>query len=52
MPQMFPLFWLFLFFFFLLSLMLFLMLNYFIKPFKYFSHSSFSYPSSPFTWKL
>uniref|UniRef100_UPI0030E1E3A8 ATP synthase F0 subunit 8 n=1 Tax=Austruca iranica TaxID=578236 RepID=UPI0030E1E3A8 len=34
MPQMAPLYWLMLFFFFLLVLTLFIMMNYFIKPFE------------------
>nr|QGT77273.1 ATP synthase F0 subunit 8 [Apotamonautes hainanensis] len=52
MPQMSPLFWLSLFFFFLFSLMLFLMMNYFIKPFKSFSYLPSSYPFSKLLWKL
>nr|YP_009114552.1 ATP synthase F0 subunit 8 [Homologenus malayensis]AIB52331.1 ATP synthase F0 subunit 8 [Homologenus malayensis] len=34
MPQMAPLMWLYLFFFFLTSLLVFMMLNYFLKPYK------------------
>nr|YP_010385005.1 ATP synthase F0 subunit 8 [Asthenognathus inaequipes]UPL65015.1 ATP synthase F0 subunit 8 [Asthenognathus inaequipes] len=34
MPQMAPIYWLFMFLFFLMSLMLFFMLNYFLKPFN------------------
>nr|YP_009749693.1 ATP synthase F0 subunit 8 [Sinolapotamon patellifer]QII91827.1 ATP synthase F0 subunit 8 [Sinolapotamon patellifer] len=52
MPQMSPLFWLILFPFFLISLLLFLMINYFIKPFKMFPFSSLSYSISPYFWKL
>nr|YP_009229041.1 ATP synthase F0 subunit 8 [Longpotamon xiushuiense]ALS20339.1 ATP synthase F0 subunit 8 [Longpotamon xiushuiense] len=52
MPQMFPMFWLSLLIFFLLSLMLFLMLNYFIKPFKMFNFTTPSYPFSKLPWKL
>nr|QGT77325.1 ATP synthase F0 subunit 8 [Huananpotamon lichuanense] len=52
MPQMSPLLWLFLLFFFLFSLMLFLMINYFIKPFKSFSFSPTSHLFSPLFWKL
>nr|YP_002327422.1 ATP synthase F0 subunit 8 [Eriocheir japonica]ACJ44952.1 ATP synthase subunit 8 [Eriocheir japonica]UJM44179.1 ATP synthase F0 subunit 8 [Eriocheir japonica] len=33
MPQMAPIYWLFMFFFFLASFLLFFALNYFIKPF-------------------
>nr|YP_010572967.1 ATP synthase F0 subunit 8 [Potamon fluviatile]UZH44825.1 ATP synthase subunit 8 [Potamon fluviatile] len=52
MPQMAPLFWLSLLFFFILTLMLFLVLNYFIKPFKTFSISSISYYFPKPSWKL
>nr|YP_010990315.1 ATP synthase F0 subunit 8 [Sinolapotamon cirratum]WOW98731.1 ATP synthase F0 subunit 8 [Sinolapotamon cirratum] len=52
MPQMSPLFWLILFPFFLFSLLLFLMINYFIKPFKPFSFSSSYYNIPSFFWKL
>nr|YP_009503165.1 ATP synthase F0 subunit 8 [Gaetice depressus]AXA13767.1 ATP synthase F0 subunit 8 [Gaetice depressus]UKU07866.1 ATP synthase F0 subunit 8 [Gaetice depressus] len=34
MPQMAPIYWLFMFFLFLSSLLLFFMLNYFLKPFS------------------
>nr|YP_010936714.1 ATP synthase F0 subunit 8 [Tzotzilthelphusa villarosalensis]WKW91710.1 ATP synthase F0 subunit 8 [Tzotzilthelphusa villarosalensis] len=34
MPQMAPLLWLLLFIYFLMSLLIFLMMNYFIKPFN------------------
>nr|QUL60374.1 ATP synthase F0 subunit 8 [Mictyris thailandensis] len=34
MPQMAPIYWLLMFVFFLLTLILFLMLNFYIKPFK------------------
>nr|YP_007317573.1 ATP synthase F0 subunit 8 [Ilyoplax deschampsi]AEH05071.1 ATP synthase F0 subunit 8 [Ilyoplax deschampsi] len=34
MPQMAPMYWLYLFFFFMTVLLLFLMVNYFIKPFS------------------
>nr|YP_009912337.1 ATP synthase F0 subunit 8 [Cyclograpsus intermedius]QLD96867.1 ATP synthase F0 subunit 8 [Cyclograpsus intermedius] len=34
MPQMAPIYWLFMFFFFLLSFLLFFMFNYFLKPFS------------------
>nr|YP_009253814.1 ATP synthase F0 subunit 8 [Helice tientsinensis]YP_009346394.1 ATP synthase F0 subunit 8 [Helice latimera]YP_010743782.1 ATP synthase F0 subunit 8 [Helice tridens]ALK01302.1 ATP synthase F0 subunit 8 [Helice tientsinensis]AOR53773.1 ATP synthase F0 subunit 8 [Helice latimera]WET30528.1 ATP synthase F0 subunit 8 [Helice tridens] len=33
MPQMAPIYWLFMFFFFLMSFFLFFMFNYFMKPF-------------------
>nr|YP_010547121.1 ATP synthase F0 subunit 8 [Hemigrapsus sanguineus]APT69305.1 ATP synthase F0 subunit 8 [Hemigrapsus sanguineus]UYK51635.1 ATP synthase F0 subunit 8 [Hemigrapsus sanguineus] len=33
MPQMAPIYWLFMFFFFILSFLLFFMFNYFMKPF-------------------
>nr|YP_009459819.1 ATP synthase F0 subunit 8 [Longpotamon yangtsekiense]AUT13991.1 ATP synthase F0 subunit 8 [Longpotamon yangtsekiense] len=52
MPQMFPMFWLSLLMFFLFSLTLFLMLNYFIKPFKMFNFVSLSHPFSKLPWKL
>nr|YP_308859.1 ATP synthase F0 subunit 8 [Geothelphusa dehaani]BAE19770.1 ATP synthase F0 subunit 8 [Geothelphusa dehaani] len=52
MPQMSPMFWLFLFFFFLLSFFLFFMLNYFIKPFKLFSTPLISLKLSKLSWKL
>nr|QUL60393.1 ATP synthase F0 subunit 8 [Terrapotamon thungwa] len=52
MPQMSPLFWLSLFFFFLLSFLLFLMFNYFIKPFKPFSFTPSSYSFHKLLWKL
>nr|YP_009107258.1 ATP synthase F0 subunit 8 [Cyclograpsus granulosus]CEH11261.1 ATP synthase F0 subunit 8 [Cyclograpsus granulosus] len=53
MPQMAPIYWLFMFFFFLLSLLLFFMLNYFIKP----PHSVNFAPNNKITlisksWKL
>nr|QUT09630.1 ATP synthase F0 subunit 8 [Tenuilapotamon latilum kaiyangense] len=52
MPQMFPMFWLSLLMFFLFSLMLFLMLNYFIKPYKTFNFIPISLSFSKFPWKL
>nr|QAY81671.1 ATP synthase F0 subunit 8 [Geothelphusa sp. DJL-2014] len=52
MPQMSPMFWLFLFFFFLFSFFLFFMLNYFIKPFKLFSIPPNSLKLSKLSWKL
>nr|YP_009524394.1 ATP synthase F0 subunit 8 [Echinoecus nipponicus]AXR86890.1 ATP synthase F0 subunit 8 [Echinoecus nipponicus] len=52
MPQMSPLLWLPLYFFFLISLILFLVMNFFIKPFEainpYNSSSQINKPS----WKL
>nr|YP_009509620.1 ATP synthase F0 subunit 8 [Cranuca inversa]AUN45037.1 ATP synthase F0 subunit 8 [Cranuca inversa] len=39
MPQMAPLYWLFLFLFFLSTLLVFFMMNYFIKPFEKKEHS-------------
>nr|YP_009468688.1 ATP synthase F0 subunit 8 [Monomia gladiator]AVA09748.1 ATP synthase F0 subunit 8 [Monomia gladiator] len=53
MPQMAPLLWLYLYFFFLLSLILFLSINYFIKPYQKMDHKSIMSHTSPkFTWKL
>nr|QGT77364.1 ATP synthase F0 subunit 8 [Parapotamon spinescens] len=52
MPQMFPMFWLCLLLFFLFSLMLFLLLNYFIKPFKMLNLNSHSLLHSKLPWKL
>nr|YP_010593044.1 ATP synthase F0 subunit 8 [Aparapotamon binchuanense]WAB69711.1 ATP synthase F0 subunit 8 [Aparapotamon binchuanense] len=52
MPQMSPLFWLSLLIFFLMILMLFLMLNYSIKPFKMFTRHSLAKPFLKPSWKL
>nr|YP_009400029.1 ATP synthase subunit 8 [Segonzacia mesatlantica]ARW69927.1 ATP synthase subunit 8 [Segonzacia mesatlantica] len=52
MPQMAPLLWLYLYIFFLLSLMLFLLLNYFIKPFEKMSLPSPSAPTIQTPWSL
>nr|WRK19526.1 ATP synthase F0 subunit 8 [Hainanpotamon sp.] len=52
MPQMSPLFWLSLLFYFLISLMLFLMVNYFIKPFKMFYYSPLISSTLKLPWKL
>nr|YP_009567674.1 ATP synthase F0 subunit 8 [Neoeriocheir leptognathus]QBB87148.1 ATP synthase F0 subunit 8 [Neoeriocheir leptognathus] len=40
MPQMAPIYWLFMFFFFILSFLLFLSLNFFMKPFYKMNFSS------------
>nr|YP_010164098.1 ATP synthase F0 subunit 8 [Cardisoma armatum]QRK27413.1 ATP synthase F0 subunit 8 [Cardisoma armatum] len=52
MPQMAPLYWLYLFSFFLFSLTLFFVLNYFIKPFD--KMPSLSYDNKIYfkPWKL
>nr|AWW91886.1 ATP synthase F0 subunit 8 [Hemigrapsus penicillatus] len=53
MPQMAPIYWLFMFFFFIMSFLLFLMFNYFMKPF--FKINSLPDNKSPFfskSWKL
>nr|YP_009176795.1 ATP synthase F0 subunit 8 [Portunus sanguinolentus]ALJ10994.1 ATP synthase F0 subunit 8 [Portunus sanguinolentus]ALK60817.1 ATP synthase F0 subunit 8 [Portunus sanguinolentus] len=53
MPQMAPLLWLYLYMFFLISLILFLVINYFIKPFEYIDSSVISTPATPqLNWKL
>nr|YP_009544450.1 ATP synthase F0 subunit 8 [Lupocycloporus gracilimanus]AYW03837.1 ATP synthase F0 subunit 8 [Lupocycloporus gracilimanus] len=53
MPQMAPLLWLYLYMFFLLSFIVFLTLNYFIKPFeKINSDNILPYTSPQSNWKL
>nr|YP_009239898.1 ATP synthase F0 subunit 8 [Grapsus tenuicrustatus]AMN14532.1 ATP synthase F0 subunit 8 [Grapsus tenuicrustatus] len=52
MPQMAPLYWLYLFVFFLLTFFIFLTLNYFIKPFEKVSSPSSSYSLEFKNWKL
>nr|QGT77338.1 ATP synthase F0 subunit 8 [Potamiscus yongshengensis] len=52
MPQMAPIFWLGLLFFFLMILMMFLMLNYPIKPFKKAYSPSINYTLLKPFWKL
>nr|YP_009317878.1 ATP synthase F0 subunit 8 [Orisarma neglectum]YP_009567682.1 ATP synthase F0 subunit 8 [Orisarma dehaani]AOY41438.1 ATP synthase F0 subunit 8 [Orisarma neglectum]QBB87169.1 ATP synthase F0 subunit 8 [Orisarma dehaani] len=52
MPQMAPLYWLYLFFFFLLMFLLFFMLNYFIKPFNNMSSISYDNKIISKSWKL
>nr|YP_009648772.1 ATP synthase F0 subunit 8 [Pseudohelice subquadrata]QCZ36090.1 ATP synthase F0 subunit 8 [Pseudohelice subquadrata] len=53
MPQMAPIYWLFMLFFFLLSFFLFLMFNYFSKPFsKIFSTLEEKKPLIFKLWKL
>nr|YP_010579366.1 ATP synthase F0 subunit 8 [Thalamita integra]UEV85598.1 ATP synthase F0 subunit 8 [Thalamita integra] len=53
MPQMAPLMWLYLYVFFLVSLILFMSINYFIKPFQKMDSSDniLSSPPQPI-WKL
>nr|YP_009484175.1 ATP synthase F0 subunit 8 [Charybdis bimaculata]AVQ04895.1 ATP synthase F0 subunit 8 [Charybdis bimaculata]AXB37175.1 ATP synthase F0 subunit 8 [Charybdis bimaculata] len=53
MPQMAPLMWLYLYCFFLLSLIVFMSINYFIKPYQKvdLSANSLSIPPQS-TWKL
>nr|YP_010384979.1 ATP synthase F0 subunit 8 [Xenophthalmus pinnotheroides]UPL64989.1 ATP synthase F0 subunit 8 [Xenophthalmus pinnotheroides] len=52
MPQMAPMYWLYLFAFFITVLMLFLMMNYFIKPFNHMKHDASSLPTQFKHWKL
>ncbi|NP_872444.1 ATP synthase F0 subunit 8 (mitochondrion) [Portunus trituberculatus] len=53
MPQMAPLLWLYLYIFFLLSFIIFLMINYFIKPFETIDSNIISKSSTHFfNWKL
>nr|YP_010564483.1 ATP synthase F0 subunit 8 [Pilumnopeus makianus]UZA47109.1 ATP synthase F0 subunit 8 [Pilumnopeus makianus] len=52
MPQMSPLMWLPLYFFFLFSLILFLMLNYFIKPYENINSPKLSNQIDQPFWKL
>nr|AQT00502.1 ATP synthase subunit 8 [Potamiscus motuoensis] len=52
MPQMSPIFWLSLLFFFLMILMLFLVLNYSIKPFKIFAKPPMNFILHKSSWKL
>nr|YP_010164085.1 ATP synthase F0 subunit 8 [Scopimera intermedia]QRK27400.1 ATP synthase F0 subunit 8 [Scopimera intermedia] len=52
MPQMAPLYWLYLFFFFLSILTLFIMMNYFIKPFSHMSPMMHSASNVYKSWKL
>nr|YP_009535657.1 ATP synthase F0 subunit 8 [Gecarcoidea natalis]YP_010164072.1 ATP synthase F0 subunit 8 [Gecarcoidea lalandii]AYJ22385.1 ATP synthase F0 subunit 8 [Gecarcoidea natalis]QRK27374.1 ATP synthase F0 subunit 8 [Gecarcoidea lalandii] len=52
MPQMAPLYWLYLFFFFLLSLLLFFLLNYFIKPYDKMTLLNYNNKINFKPWKL
>nr|UAM92179.1 ATP synthase F0 subunit 8 [Geosesarma faustum] len=52
MPQMAPLYWLYLFIFFLLMLLLFVMLNYYIKPFNNITLTSINNKIFSKHWKL
>nr|YP_009498515.1 ATP synthase F0 subunit 8 [Parasesarma pictum]AWK60828.1 ATP synthase F0 subunit 8 [Parasesarma pictum] len=52
MPQMAPLYWLYLFIFFLFTLLLFFMMNYFIKPFNSISPVSHETKFIFKSWKL
>nr|YP_009239924.1 ATP synthase F0 subunit 8 [Leptodius sanguineus]AMN14558.1 ATP synthase F0 subunit 8 [Leptodius sanguineus] len=52
MPQMAPLFWLCLYVFFLISLTLFIILNFFIKPFESNTTSSLLPSPNQKIWKL
>nr|YP_010374014.1 ATP synthase F0 subunit 8 [Episesarma lafondii]QJH91608.1 ATP synthase F0 subunit 8 [Episesarma lafondii] len=52
MPQMAPLYWLYLFVFFLLIFLLFFMLTYFIKPFNNMSPITLDKKSFSKSWKL
>nr|YP_008238996.1 ATP synthase F0 subunit 8 [Pachygrapsus crassipes]AGO20484.1 ATP synthase F0 subunit 8 [Pachygrapsus crassipes] len=52
MPQMAPIYWLYMFFFFGLTLLLFFILNYFIKPFEKMQSTSNSYHSNFKPWSL
>nr|YP_010262150.1 ATP synthase F0 subunit 8 [Somanniathelphusa hainanensis]QGT77247.1 ATP synthase F0 subunit 8 [Somanniathelphusa bawangensis]UIB42757.1 ATP synthase F0 subunit 8 [Somanniathelphusa hainanensis] len=52
MPQMAPMFWLFLFLFFLFVLFLFLTLNYFFKPTSSLTLTTYTHLNPPKSWKL
>nr|YP_010554940.1 ATP synthase F0 subunit 8 [Somanniathelphusa grayi]UYP50872.1 ATP synthase F0 subunit 8 [Somanniathelphusa grayi] len=52
MPQMAPMFWLFLFLFFLFILFLFLTLNYFFKPTSTLNLTTRTHFNLPKAWKL
>nr|YP_009407614.1 ATP synthase F0 subunit 8 [Maja crispata]ASF62431.1 ATP synthase F0 subunit 8 [Maja crispata] len=52
MPQMAPLYWLYLFIFFFLSLIFFISMNYFLQPFDTPNTLSFSTSLKQKTWKL
>nr|YP_009558816.1 ATP synthase F0 subunit 8 [Nanosesarma minutum]QBA83265.1 ATP synthase F0 subunit 8 [Nanosesarma minutum] len=52
MPQMAPLYWLYLFLFFSIILMLFFIMNFFIKPFNYISSISYNIKPISKSWKL
>nr|YP_009864981.1 ATP synthase F0 subunit 8 [Daldorfia horrida]QKE42619.1 ATP synthase F0 subunit 8 [Daldorfia horrida] len=52
MPQMGPLLWLYLYFFFLISFLLFLFLNFYIKPFESTSSLVKSQYMTQKPWKL
>nr|YP_003359513.1 ATP synthase F0 subunit 8 [Gandalfus yunohana]ACC62347.1 ATP synthase F0 subunit 8 [Gandalfus yunohana] len=52
MPQMAPLLWFYLYLFFLISLMLFLMMNYFLIPFKKISTPTLTTHKFHKSWKL
>nr|YP_010262137.1 ATP synthase F0 subunit 8 [Esanthelphusa keyini (nom. nud.)]UIB42744.1 ATP synthase F0 subunit 8 [Esanthelphusa keyini (nom. nud.)] len=52
MPQMAPMFWLFLFLFFLFVLFLFLSLNYFFKPTSTLTSTIYTHFNPPKPWKL
>nr|YP_009927060.1 ATP synthase F0 subunit 8 [Indochinamon bhumibol]QNT10756.1 ATP synthase F0 subunit 8 [Indochinamon bhumibol]BCL51418.1 ATP synthase F0 subunit 8 [Indochinamon bhumibol] len=52
MPQMSPLFWLSLFVLFLFTTGLFLLFNYFLKPYKLFTKPSLYYVPLKPSWKL
>nr|BDL61404.1 ATPase F0 subunit 8 [Deiratonotus japonicus] len=52
MPQMAPMYWLYLFFFFLFILTLFLMMNYFIKPFDLLDTTQSTSKTNFKPWKL
>nr|YP_009231706.1 ATP synthase F0 subunit 8 [Moloha majora]ALZ50224.1 ATPase 8 [Moloha majora] len=51
MPQMAPLMWLYLMIFFIMSLLLFMMMNYFIKPYQKNEKFIMNYNDSEKTWK-
>nr|YP_010265175.1 ATP synthase F0 subunit 8 [Cleistostoma dilatatum]UIP56968.1 ATP synthase F0 subunit 8 [Cleistostoma dilatatum]UPL64976.1 ATP synthase F0 subunit 8 [Cleistostoma dilatatum] len=52
MPQMAPIYWLYLLFFFLSTLALFFVMNYFIKPFNLLDSSHYSKKTNFKSWKL
>nr|YP_010384992.1 ATP synthase F0 subunit 8 [Plagusia squamosa]UPL65002.1 ATP synthase F0 subunit 8 [Plagusia squamosa] len=52
MPQMAPIYWLYLLFFFLTTFMMFFMMNYFIKPYESMDSFDSTSPKHFKSWKL